>query len=156
MACRLYFAGEVYLAPVDTNTAGLFFGRGVLQYAPLNRVMDTHHPTVMACNVVFLHARCTSPLPAHRCGMPTNTRCSHDCISDELHPIHTIILHLAYDSIDPDAVRQYHDGIIPHSIEHMYDHKTTVDSVRACRHPARPVMACRLNRILQIGTSLSA
>ena len=123
--CIWYFCGGVH------GRWRYSFGRGVLQYAPLNRVMDTHHPTVMACNVVFLHARCTSPLPAHRCGMPTNTRYSHDCIKDELHPIHTIILHLAYDSIDPDAVRQHHDGIILHYMELVLELGMTVDSVRA-------------------------
>ena len=79
-------------------------------------------PTVMACLVVFLRARCTSPLPAQRCSMPTTTRCSHDCISDELHPIHTVILHLAHDSIGTDAVRQCHYGSFPQHHQLLYDH----------------------------------
>jgi len=53
------------------------------------------------------------------------------CISHELHPIYTVILHCALDSIDPDAVRQYHDGIILHYMELVLDLGMTVDAVRA-------------------------
>ena len=112
---------------------------------------------VLACRVVFLRARYTSPLPTHRHGMPTVsvvvlqlssvgmpscTTCSHDCISDELHPIHTVILHRA---IAPSTVM---------ACRVVFLRARYPASRGMTPRPCHSVMACRLDD-LAINTMLS-